>query len=531
MIYGNVDGIKKTVLDRLEELVGEYDKEYVIDEAVLNEIAEISFKVNREVCVYISRGGQLLSVGVGDSGTVSAVSVNLKRSAEKLTGVRCFHTHLNDSSELSKQDMSALRNSRMDMLAAVNVYGGRPKDITMAFLKDAENAEIIRYASYARIDHSAVFAEIAESEKLFAAPALLKTVKDAERALLVCVSSGDAEIYLEELRSLSDTAGLDTVGEISQSKAVADKNFCVGRGKLDEIRAAVNEKKADIAVFDNELSGAQLKNIEEALGIKVIDRAMLILEIFARHAVTNEGKLQVELAKLKYTLPKLLGQGKALSRIGGGAGTATRGAGETKLETDRRHIKRTIFELTERIEKLKKERDLRRGNRIDSRIKTAAIVGYTNAGKSTLMNALAKSSVKAENKLFATLDPVTRKIWVDIGKEYLLTDTVGFIDRLPHELIDAFRSTLEEVRYADLLIHVVDFSGTSMLRQYDVVTEVLESLGAGGKPVITVYNKIDVAADNIKPKLTDTVSISAKTGEGIDGLRALIARKLFDISN
>jgi GTP-binding protein HflX len=576
MIYGNTSGIKKTLLDRLEALVGGYEKQFVIDGGVLREICEISERINREICVYISRAGRLLSVGIGDSGTVSSQDVSMRRSGEKLTGVRCFHTHLNGSSALSGPDIAALHSARMDMIAAVNAAGGGA-DISMGFIRGGGETEIIKYRSFEKIDHAAVFEKIDESERLVARTASLKNVDETERAALVCVAdnAADAAYYLEELKGLVKTAGLIAAGETRQIKSVPDKNFCVGRGMLETVRALVNEKKAGIIVFDNELSGLQLKNIEAETGVRTVDRAMLILEIFARHASTNEGKLQVELARLKYTLPKLLGQGKALSRIGGGGGSgaATKGAGETKLETDRRRVKRTIFELSEKIERIKKERDLRRENRTGSGIKTVAIVGYTNAGKSTLMNALAKSSVKAEDKLFATLDPVTRRIWVDLNKEYLLTDTVGFIDRLPHELIDAFRSTLEEAKYADLLLHVVDSSNESAARQYGVVLKVLESLGAGEKPIITVYNKVDalnlskindvdelkslnieginklksqkfeginalqslnIDGINISQSLnvenvdsTEYVAISAKTGKGLDELREKINEKLF----
>lgn len=529
MIYGNTNGIKKTLLDSLEELSsGEIEKRLAIDEALISRISEISKRINREICVYISRGGKILSIGIGDSGTVSALETNLRRSKEKLSGVRCFHTHLNGSSELSKQDLVTLNNHRMDMIAAVDASEGIPGSFTMAFIRAGGEFETVRAESFSSIDHDAVFAKIAEAEKLFSAAPVPGVQAAGEGAILVAVSDGDAGIYIEELEGLAETAGLRVLGYVTQKKAAPDKYTCIGSGKLDEAAFAVREKKADIVVFDNELTGVQLKKLEEALSVKVIDRAMLILEIFARHAVTNEGKLQVELAKLKYTLPKLLGQGKALSRIGGGAGTATKGAGETKLETDRRHIKRSIFELTERIEKLKRERGLRRENRLNSRVKTVAIVGYTNSGKSTLMNALSKSSVRAEDKLFATLDPVTRKVWND-GREYLLTDTVGFIDRLPHELIEAFRSTLEESKYADLLLHVADASSASVLRQYDVVLKVLESLGISGKPIITVYNKCDLPQSNeIKPTLTDSVVISAKTGQGIAELKELINLKLYE---
>ncbi|MDR2047126.1 MAG: GTPase HflX [Clostridiales bacterium] len=548
MVYGNTAGIKKSVLEGLEALAGFYEKDLIIDGGVLDEISRVSRGINREICAYISRGGQVLAVGIGDGAEVAAMRLNLKRSEEKLTGVRCFHTHLNGSSAFSEADLNALHSLRLDMLAAVNASDGAPSDISAAFIRSGGETQIVRYGSYDAIDHAEVFYNIALSEKVFEKPALLKTVKDAERVILVCAAKRNSDEYLAELKSLADTAGLNVVGEIAQIKDAPDKNFCVGSGKIEEIRAAVNAQKADAVIFDNELTGLQLRNIENALNVKAADRAMLILEIFARRAATNEGKLQIELAKLQYALPKLLGQGKALSRIGGGGegGAATRGAGETKLETDRRHTKRMILELSEKIEKIKRGRDLRRENRVNGRIKTVALVGYTNSGKSTLMNALAKASVLAEDKLFATLDPVTRRIWTDVGKEYLLTDTVGFIDRLPHELIDAFRSTLEEAKYADLLVHVADCSSPSVRRQYDTVLSVLDTLGAGGKPIITAYNKIDLAKDGFdsalsdsaygkidtandgfKPALSDSVRISAKTGEGLNELRAMIKGKLF----
>ena len=298
-------------------------------------------------------------------------------------------------------------------------------------------------------------------------------------------------------------------------------------GKLDEVKRLIQTKRADYVVFNNGLTGSQLKNLEEATGVKVLDRSMLILNIFARHATSNEGKLQVELAMMKYTLPKLLGRGKELSRIGGGSGSSfTRGSGETKLEEDRRRLRRQIFELSERIEKLKSERDLRRERRRKSGVKTVAIVGYTNAGKSTLMNNVTKAGVPEEDKLFATLDPVTRKIFVDIKKEYLLTDTVGFIDNLPHEFIDAFRSTLEEATYADLILHVADCSSKDLERQEKVVKDVLTSLGVTDTPMITVYNKADENA-GFSTDEKNAVVISAKTGDGVNKLKEMIVEKLF----
>jgi len=531
MIYGNTTGIKTIKLQELENLIREYPRHSIIDRELLDRLAVFSHELSREICVFISRGGSLLSVGIGDSGTVGLQDINLRRSEDRLTGVRCFHTHPNGDSRLSEMDISALKKNRYDLLAAIGVKGGNVTGITVGYLKDIENIACIAYRSKEDLDDGQLFNKITEADNNLKNAELKFNKAEIENALLVVVTKKGGtgpEVLIAELQRLADTAGLKTVKTVSQTREGIDRAYCIGRGKLEEVRRYIQVLGVDIVIFDHELSGSQLNNLEETLGVKIIDRSMLILEIFAKHATSNEGKLQVELARKKYTLPKLLGQGKALSRIGGGAGTYTKGAGETKLETDRRQIKREIHELTERIRKLESERDLRRERRLLSKVKNVVIVGYTNAGKSTLMNLLTKSDVLVEDKLFATLDPVTRKIWVDIGKEYLLTDTVGFIDRLPHEFIDAFKSTLEEAKYADLLLHVADASGNDLNRQYGVVMDVLKSLGVN-KPVVTVYNKIDLRDENAAPYpvLEDYAEISALLGTGIDGLRDMIASKLF----
>lgn len=527
MVYGNVKGIKKSVLDRLDALTGDHEKNLLIDREVLFDVADITEKINREICVFVTRSGRITAVGVGDGSSVNLEDVGRKRSDKRFQGVRCIHTHPRGSGKLSEMDTSALTSMRLDMMVAVGVMHGKPNDIEAAFI-NGKKVEKFYFKSLSVLNDAQLLAKIPEFEKKSVIPDIVENTPEKHTAILVNVnSSPEAEAETAELKRLADTMGLTVTDAIIQ-KQNPDKNFCAGKGKLEEIKRLVQIRSTEYVIFNNMLTGSQINNVEEFLGVKVIDRPMLILEIFAKHATSNEGKLQVQLAMMKYTLPKLLGQGKALSRIGGGGagGVATKGSGETKLETDRRRIRRSIYELSERIEILKKERDLRRERRKKSGIKTVAIVGYTNAGKSTLMNLMTKAGVTAEDKLFATLDPVTRKIFVDIGKEYLLTDTVGFIDNLPHEFVDAFRSTLEEAVYADLILHVSDCSSPDLERQDKVVGDVLKSLGVADTPVIHVYNKADVNV-RFATDIKDSVVISAKTGDGVEALKNLINEKLF----
>lgn len=341
----------------------------------------------------------------------------------------------------------------------------------------------------------------------------------------------DPEAVLNELELLAETAGYQTAAHFVQKKELPDRKYLLGSGKVQELKTLVDALDAEIVIFDNDVNGIQYRNLEDELQVDVIDRATLILEIFANHATTNEGKLQVELARKKHALPRTLGQGAVLSRQGGGGGGgggARRGAGEQKLELDKRTIRKEIHDLEERIRKLTDERRLRREKRVKSRIKTVSIVGYTNAGKSTLMNSMTKAGVLAEDKLFATLDPVSRKLWLGENREFLLTDTVGFISRLPHEFIDAFRSTLEETKYADLILLVVDSASPKLEEEYDVVREVLRSLEITDTPVITVMNKAD-KTDGVKyfPSAEKSVVVSAKTGEGVEQLKRMISEILF----
>lgn len=327
---------------------------------------------------------------------------------------------------------------------------------------------------------------------------------------------------MRELAELVDTAGGEVVGEMVQNRPMPEGATYLGEGKLMELKLAIEDTDATLVVFDDELSPIQLRNISDILGVRVLDRSMLILDIFAMRARSGEGKLQVELAQLKYQLPRLRGMGLELSRTGGGIGT--RGPGETKLESDRRHIRTRIAALEEQIREIKKHRDLlRKRRRKDGHI-VCAIVGYTNAGKSTLLNRLTDAGVFAEDKLFATLDTTSRAITLEDNRQIIMIDTVGFIRKLPHYLIEAFKSTLEEAAEADFIIHVIDASSAEADNRIKVVCDVLDEIGAGGKPYINVYNKCDlqncsIASDNGGKN----VFISAKTGQGIADLMAAIA--------
>lgn len=352
-----------------------------------------------------------------------------------------------------------------------------------------------------------------------------ETATRVTRALLVSVDTGeyDAEGSLSELFELTESAGAFPVASISQKLSHIEGATCVGSGKLEEIRAYCEQEEIDLLIFDLELSPIQIRNIEDATGVRVIDRTMLILDIFALRAKSREGKLQVELAQLRYMMPRLTGKGVEMSRLGGGIGT--RGPGETKLETDRRHIKRRMETLKAELREVEQRRLLHRKRREKDGVITVAIVGYTNAGKSTLLNCLTDAGVLSEDKLFATLDPTSRALKLPGGVSVMLIDTVGLVRRLPHHLVEAFKSTLEEAAQADIILNVCDVSNDEARLHLEVTADLLSSLGAEDKPVIPVLNKCDIAADQSFP-VSGAVRISAKTGEGIDRLLSAIEENL-----
>ncbi|MBQ7751827.1 MAG: GTPase HflX [Clostridia bacterium] len=349
-----------------------------------------------------------------------------------------------------------------------------------------------------------------------------------ERVLLAGVHTGCRDVLFDtteetilELSELAKTAGADVVAEVIQNKSEIEAATYMGEGKLEEIREAIESLEIDTVIFDDELSPVQIRNLSDFFGIKVIDRTILILDIFAKRAKSGEGKLQVELAQQKYLLPRLRGMGAELSRTGGGIGT--RGPGETKLESDRRHINRRIASLEEDIKEIKKHRNLLRSRRKKDGVITACLVGYTNAGKSTLMNLLTESSVLAEDKLFATLDTTSRAITLNDNRKILITDTVGFIRKLPHNLVEAFKATLEETAEADMLIYVIDASNPQFETHIKVVDSVLSELGALGKPTVYVYNKTDLVQEDVAYTQENSIGISAKTGKNIEKLIDIIS--------
>ncbi|MFE5317333.1 GTPase HflX [Paenibacillus sp. NPDC056579] len=358
---------------------------------------------------------------------------------------------------------------------------------------------------------------------------------EQERAVLVSLvtplqkrqDAYSPEYSLSELVSLAETAGVEVLDTLTQNKENVDSKWFIGKGKAEELKQLLEQHDANTAIFDQELSGAQVRNLEQFLDVKIIDRTQLILDIFAGRAKTREGIIQVELAQLSYLLPRLSGQGKNLSRLGGGIGT--RGPGETKLETDRRHIRNRINELKQQLLEVVRHRNLHRERRKKTGVFQVALVGYTNAGKSTLLKQMTQADVYVENQLFATLDPTSRTLELPSGKEIVLTDTVGFIQNLPHDLVAAFRATLEEANEADLILHVVDSSSEMMVTQMKVVDEVLEELGAHQKEQITLFNKIDLCSQEQIEMLTvegDYLKISAYREEDLQKIREVIESRL-----
>jgi GTP-binding protein HflX len=350
-----------------------------------------------------------------------------------------------------------------------------------------------------------------------------------EKAVLVGVGPGIAETDLDELEALADSAGAEAVARVVQSRHEPDPATYIGRGKLEEVHAEVHRNGADSVILDQELTPGQLRSLEERLGVKVIDRTALILDIFALHARSREGKAQVELAQLNYLLPRLRGWGEAMSRAGGGIGTRF-GGGETKMEVDRQHIGRRISKLRRELKTLARTRATKRSRRQGSGIPQAAIAGYTNAGKSTLMNRLTGADVTVADQLFATLDPTVRQLKLPGGRRCTISDTVGFVSKLPHDLVEAFRSTLEEVSLAELVVHVADAGSPDLAEQIEAVRRVLEEIGAGAIPEVLVLNKIDRLSGSERARLArrypGSVPVSALSGEGVEGLLETLEQRL-----
>ena len=543
-ILGNTEGLKNNVIEILTSL---YDLKappwQLVSEEIALTMAKITTAVNREVNIFLDRKGNVLSVSIGDSNTVSLPNLPGRRGSGRLSGIRCVHTHPGGNPRLSGIDLSALRAHKYDLMAAIGVNDEKPEESVLNFAIITGKDE---YGQYTAEEYGVLKLDVLETlflpniissaeKRLSATDDNQKLEQRPERTMLVSLEYGrqdrlwTSEDSLEELRQLAETAGAEVIAKFLQKRPKPDPGFFIGRGKVRDLALYAQQEDIDLCVFDEELSPAQQRNLEQALGIKVLDRTALILDIFAQRARTNEGKLQVELAQLQYTLPRIMGQGLSLSRLGGGIGT--RGPGETKLETDRRMIRDRIAYIKGCIDKVQNVRKLHRSHRNKNQVPSVSLIGYTNAGKSTLLNVLTDSDVYEKDQLFATLDPTTRQLDLPDKRQAILTDTVGFIQRLPHQLIAAFKSTLEETLDADLLVHVIDVSHPLYKEQSEAVYRVLEEVGAQDKPVLSVFNKIDKLPEDSGlleqlKAIPGSVCISAKKQIGLDVLLEIIADHL-----
>ncbi|MGL5646506.1 MAG: GTPase HflX [Clostridium sp.] len=537
MIYGNIEGIRNSILNELEDVYNiKTQKIEVCSKEIIDIITRVSTQIEREVSVAIDRRGKVTSVAIGDSTSVELPILDIYE--KRLAGVRVIHTHPNGYSNLSALDLTALLKLKLDAIVAVGIYEGKIIDYSLATLT-VYNTDLM-CDEKTNISEDGIYAinildKIRYSESLIKDNDVEENLE--EKAILV---GSDTRESLEELKELTKACEIPVLEKVFQARNKIDAAFYIGRGKVLEIAHLRQLERANLIIFDDELSGAQVRNLENAIGAKVIDRTTLILEIFARRAKTKEAKIQVELAQLKYRKSRLMGLGTILSRTGGGIGT--RGPGEKKLETDRRHIDDTIYELNMELKKIKKIREIQREKRTKESIPKVSLVGYTNAGKSTLRNILCKVATSKENKvkeevfeadmLFATLDITTRAIVLKNKGLITLTDTVGFVRKLPHDLVEAFKSTLEEVIYADLLCHVVDASSEDAEGQIEAVEVVLNELNALDKETILVLNKIDKAKEEHIEKLKerfsnyDIIEISAKDEVNLDLLLEKIEEKL-----
>lgn len=537
MIYGNIDGVKKSAIEELDRLYKvKCPKDEVCSIEIIEVISRVSSFIEREVSVAIDRRGNIKSIAIGDSTSVEIETLDIRE--KKLAGVRIIHTHPNGMSNLSALDISALIKLKLDAIVAIGIYEGKILDCSLGML--TVNDDKLDYEEKGNIPLKEI-TKIHILNKINYIDSLVKEKDiiedDEEKAILV---GSDTRESLEELKELTKACDIPVLESVYQSRNKIDAAFYIGRGKVLEIAQLRQKLRANVVIFDDELSGSQVRNLEAAIGAKVIDRTTLILEIFARRAKSREAKIQVELAQLKYRMSRLQGLGTIMSRTGGGIGT--KGPGEKKLETDRRHIKEQIYDLNYELKKIKKIRETQREKRNKESIPKVSLVGYTNAGKSTLRNALCdvaaqkevvgKEKVFEADMLFATLDITTRAIVLKNKGVITLTDTVGFVRKLPHDLVEAFKSTLEEVIYSDLLCHVVDTSSDTAIEQIKAVEEVLSELGASDKKTILVLNKIDKATEeqleNVKKATSEyeTIEISAREGINLEELLGLIEENL-----
>jgi GTP-binding protein HflX len=555
-IFGNIAGLKPSIIRSLEKLYRrKVPPQSIITSELAHELAHLSYQINRQVGLLINRKGDIDFVVVGSYNRIEIPELPGYRDHQaRLKGLRFIHTHLvkkDQSSGLDQDDLIDLAFLRLDLIGAQEVYeDGRVGRIHIAhilpspeFFSASLDDEVKRLFYFFKPvypwDLRENFQELIrnleeEFERVSGAQALHEK---EDRAMLIFVREPgdlDWENKLAELKELARTAGVKVVGEVVQRRAQIDPRYVIGKGKLLEVLIECLRKRANLLIFDRELTPSQVRALNEATDLRVIDRTQLILDIFAQRAKSREGKIQVEIAQLRYALPRLRAKDDAFSRLTGGIGG--RGPGETKLEVDRHRIRDRIARLKQELESISEERALRRKRRKKFNFKVVALIGYTNAGKTTLLNRLSHSDYLAEDKLFATLDPVTKAVKTPSGKVFLLTDTVGFIRELPEELKKAFKATLEELYSADLLLHIVDASSSDLENQIKSVEVILDEMDLRHIPRIVAFNKIDLLEDldpfqqaTVKSLLEelDGVPISALTGFNVELLLKRIEENLF----
>jgi len=555
-IFGNIAGLKPSIIRSLEKLYRrKVPPQSIITSELVQELAYLSYQINRQIGVLINRKGDIDFVVVGSYNRIEIPELHGYRDHQaRLKGLRFIHTHLvkkNQSSGLDQDDLIDLAFLRLDLIGAQEVYeDGRVGRIHIAhilpspeFYSTSLDDEVKKlfyffkpvYPWDLRENFQELIRNLEEEFERVSGTQALHEKED--RAILIFVRKPrdlDWENKLAELKELARTAGVKVVGEVVQRRVQIDPRYVIGKGKLLEVLIECLRKRANLLIFDRELTPSQVRALTEATDLKVIDRTQLILDIFAQRAKSKEGKIQVEIAQLRYALPRLRAKDDAFSRLTGGIGG--RGPGETKLEVDRHRIRDRIARLKQELESISEERALRRKRRKKLNFKVVALIGYTNAGKTTLLNRLSHSNYLAEDKLFATLDPVTKAVRTPSGKVFLLTDTVGFIRELPEELKKAFKATLEELYSADLLLHIVDASSPDLENHIKTVEAILDEMELRHVPRIVAFNKIDLLEDldpfqqaTVKSLMEelDGVPISALTRFNIELLLKRIEENLF----
>ena len=498
-LYGNKSGLKSNQIRRLERIYRRrVSPEFLISSELAHEISRLSHEIRRQIGLLINRMGQIVWVIVGDQQKIVIPDTSEYRAAPgRLKGIRCIHTHLKKE-PLTRDDLTDLALLRLDMMAAITLTNdGRPYQVHASHLLPGGIENRPYQDLPVLFPHQLDIGCLAIIQALESELAHIRSSYDAdsgkERALLVSVTSAPRRIAMDSLSELEELAlssGIEVVGTLLQQRSKIDSRFIMGLGKLQSLTILSLQKGASLIIFDQELNPSQIRSVTDQIDLKVIDRTQLILDIFAQRAQTKEGKLQVELAQLNYLLPRLVTKNTAMSRLTGGIGG--RGPGETKLEINRRRVRDRIIRLEESLKRVRKQRKQQRARRYKRDLAVISIIGYTNAGKSTLLNTLTRSEVLAESRLFATLDPSSRRLKFPKDVEVIITDTVGFIKNLPKDLMVAFRATLEELEGADLLLHVIDISNPRFEEQIKSVEQILEDLKLNTIPAIQVLNKQDL---------------------------------------